>query len=263
MMNEKKPSSINSIFKAFRLIEILSVPNAEYSLTEITKKLDLSIGATQRITNSLICIGYLAKDKKTKKFRLTPKWLSVGFGVLASLEIRKIALPHLKQLYKETGGTVSLVIRDGDEVIYIERLTTQDLLGFNIRAGLRRPMYLNSMGRAILAYLPEDEQNEILKRTITANGNADGSLDEDKLKAELVKIKQSGCAINRVSYSGGAMAVSVPIFNQKGKPIAGINIGLPPNTSEDDEFFLKRLEWLMKTGAAVSSEIGYMDNMDE
>ncbi|MBN1664515.1 MAG: IclR family transcriptional regulator [Deltaproteobacteria bacterium] len=262
-MKVKKPSSINSVFKTFRLIEILSVPNAEYSLTEVTKKLDLSIGATQRITNSLISIGYLSKDKKTKKFRLTPKWLSVGFGILAGLEIRKIALPHLKQLYRETGGTVSFVIRDGDEVVYIERLTTQELLGFNIRAGLKRPMYLNSMGRAILAFLPEEEQDEILKRTVNGNDNANGSLDEVKLKEELRKIRQSGYAVNRVNYSGGATAVSVPIFNQKGKPIAGINIGMPPKSAEDDEYFQKRVDLLMKTGGAISSEIGYMDYMEE
>ncbi|MBN1381029.1 MAG: IclR family transcriptional regulator [Deltaproteobacteria bacterium] len=259
----KKSSSINSVFKTFRLIDILSVPNAEYSLTEITKRLDLSIGAAQRITNSLMQIGYLAKDKKTKKYRLTPKWLSVGFGILAGMEIRKIALPHLKQLYKETGQTVSFVIRDGDEVIYIERLTTQDLIGFNIRTGLKRPMYMNSMGRAILAYLPVDDQAEILKRTISTNGNAKGSLKRDKMEAELKKIKQMGYAINRVSYSGGAMAVSVPIFNQKGKPIAGINIGMPPKTSPEDEHFHKMVEMLMKTGRTISSEIGYMDDMEE
>lgn len=60
------------------------------------------LGSAQRITNSLITIGYLAKDKKTKKFRLTPKWLSIGFGILAGLEIRKIALPHLKH-WRTTG----------------------------------------------------------------------------------------------------------------------------------------------------------------
>ena len=159
-------NSINSLFKAFRVIEIFSEPNYEFNLTEIKNKLKISMGSVQRITNSLIALGYLSKDKKTKKFRLTPKWLPIGFGILAGSEIRKIALPHLKQLYKETGETVSLVVRDGDDVIYLERLITQDLIGFNIRAGLRRPMYPNSMGKAILAFLAEEERNEIIRRTV-------------------------------------------------------------------------------------------------
>ena len=124
-------------------------------------------------------------------------------------------------------------------------------------------MHLNSMGRAMLAFLPEDEQNEILNRAASVTGNRDESLNVEEMKADLMKIKKMGYAVNRVSYSGGALAVSVPIFNQKGRPIAGINIGMPSNTAEDGEYFLKRLDWLMKTGATVSSEIGYMDNMDE
>ena len=64
----KKPSTVNTVFKAFRLIELFVEPNAEFSLTEISRKLDISIGAVQRITNSLMDIGYLAKDAKTKKY---------------------------------------------------------------------------------------------------------------------------------------------------------------------------------------------------
>ena len=258
-----KIPSINSIFKTFRLIEIFSEPNFEYSLTEITKKLKISIGSAQRITNSLITIGYLAKDKKTKKFRLTPKWLPIGFGILAGLEIRKIALPHLKHLYKETGETISLVVRDGDEVIYVERLISQNLIGFNIRAGLRRPMYPNSMGKAILAFLPDDERHEILNRSVFNNGGQKQSLNKKEIIQELNKIKQQGYAVNQVQYSGGALAISVPILNHNGRAIAGINIGTPSNAPPDEKKFKEYVQLLMNTGAAISSEIGYMDYMGE
>jgi IclR family transcriptional regulator, KDG regulon repressor len=258
-----KIPSINSIFKTFRLIEIFTEPNFEYSLTEITKKLKISMGSAQRITNSLITIGYLAKDKKTKKFRLTPKWLPIGFGILAGLEIRRIALPHLKHLYKETGETISLVVRDGDEVIYVERLITQNLIGFNIRAGLRRPMYPNSMGKAILAFLPDDERNEILNRAVFNNGGQKQSLNKKEIIQELNKIKQQGYAVNRVQYSGGALAISVPILNHKGRAIAGINIGTPSNAPPDKKKFKEYVQLLMNTGEAISSEIGYIDYMGE
>ena len=119
-------------------------PNFEYSLTQITKKLKISIGSAQRITNSLITIGYLAKDKKTKKFRLTPKWLPIGFGI-----------------------------------------------------------------------------------------------------------------------RGGALAISVPILNHNGRAIAGINIGTPSNAPPDEKKFKEYVQLLMNTGAAISSEIGYMDYMGE
>jgi IclR family KDG regulon transcriptional repressor len=263
MNKSSSNNSINSIFKTFRLIEVFSEPNYEFNLTEIKNKLKISMGSVQRITNSLVSMGYLAKDKKTKKFRLTPKWLPIGFGILAGSEIRKIALPHLKQLYKETGETVSLVVRDGDDVIYLERLITQDLIGFNIRAGLRRPMYPNSMGKAILAFLPEEERDEIINRTVRANKTTQELFNEQEIKQELIQIKQRGYAINQVQYSGGALAISVPILNHRGKAIAGINIGSPANNPPDDNKFKNFVQLLINTGKAISSEIGYMDYLGE
>jgi len=257
----KNPTSINSIFKAFRLIELYQEPNAEFTLTELTKKVNLSIGAAQRITNSLIILGYLAKDKKTKKYRLTPKWLPIGFNVLASLEIRKLALPHLKQLYKQTGATVSLAVRHGDDVIYLERLITQDLIGFNIRAGLKRPMYPNSMGKAILAFMAEEERDEIIGRSVFKNKEAMDSGEKDGIIKELDQIKEQGYAVNKVQYSGGALAISVPILNHKGVPIAGINIGTPADHPPDKKKFNEYVQLLIRTGRAISSEIGYMDYM--
>jgi DNA-binding IclR family transcriptional regulator len=258
----KQPSSINSIFKTFRLVEIFHEPNFEYSLTEISKKVNITIGSAQRITNSLIAIGYLVKDKKTKKFRLTPKWLPIGFGVLAGLEIRNAALPHLKRLYKETGETVSLVLRDGDEVIYIERLITPDLLGMTVRVGIRRPMYPNSMGKAILAFLPDDEKNAILER-LALNNKGKESFNEAEIKLELDKIKRQGYAINKVQSSGGALAISVPILNYKGKAFAGINIGMSSNSPPDNKKFKEFVQLLMNTGRAISAAIGYRDFLEE
>ena len=263
MKNTPSNNSINSIFKAFRLIELFREPNYEFTLSEISNKLKISMGSVQRITNSLIKIGYLVKDKKTKKYRLTPKWLPIGFGILAGLEIRKVALPHMKQLYRETGETISLVIRDGDDVIYVERLITQDLIGFNIRAGLRRPMYPNSMGKAILAFLSADEQEEILNRICFDTGDREQPFNKKDITSELNRIKQQGYALNQVRTSVGALAISVPILNHKGFPIGGINIGTPSNNPLDENKFQKYVQLLMTAGRTISSEIGYFDYREE
>jgi len=258
-----KSTSINSVFKTFRLIESLREPNSEYSLTEITKKLDLSIGSAQRITNSLIVLGYLDKDKKTKKYRLTPKWLPIGFGVVASSEIRRIALPYLKNLYNETGESISLVIREKDEVIYLDRLIARDLIRFNIRAGLRMPLYSNSMGKAILAFLPDDERDGILQRTVLDNKSSLEAFNEFAIKQELDEIKQRGYVVHRVQLSGGALAIAAPILNPKGIPIAGFNIGMPPDTSMADDKFKRNAQLLLRTAGDISSEIGFLGHMEE
>jgi DNA-binding IclR family transcriptional regulator len=258
-----KSTSINSVFKTFRLIESLQEPNSAYSLTEITKKLHLSIGSAQRITNSLIALGYLSKNKKTKKYRLTPKWLPIGFGVVASSEIRRIALPYLKQLYKETGESISLVIRDKDEVLYLDRLIAPDLVRFNIRAGLRMPMVSNSMGKAILAFLPSDEREEIIRRAILNNNATQEPVDEAEIRHELDIIRLRGYVVHRVQLTGGALSIAAPVVNQKGMAIAGFNIGMPPDTPMSDSIFDKNVQLLLRTANDISSEIGYLGYMEE
>ncbi len=253
-----KPPTINSIIKTFHLIESLREPHSEYTITEFSKKLNLSVGSVQRITNTLILLGYLFKSKRTKKYRLTPKWLPIGFGVLASLEIRRIALPHLKQLYKDSEGTACLGLRDGDEVIYIERLLTPHLIGFNIRPGLRRPLYPNSMGKAILAFLPDDQQIKALNRILSAKRSANESFDKNEIIKELKQTKQRGFAINRVQYSGGALAIAAPVFDHQGQVIAAINIGMPPNTTPNNKKFKTNAQLLVRAGEAISSELGYV-----
>ena len=237
----------------FLLIESLREPHSEYTITEFSRKLNLSVGSVQRITNTLISLGYLVKSKRTKKYRLTPKWLPVGFGVLAALEIRRIALPHLKQLYKDSEGTACLALRDGDEVIYIERLLTPHLIGFNIRPGLRRPLYPNSMGKAILAFLPDDQQIEVLNRILSEYTFANKSFDKAKIIKELNQTKQRGFAINRVQYSGGALAIAAPVFNHQGKVI-GLEI---ENASETFKIPKKWLSDLKRIKLATIMREGY------
>jgi DNA-binding IclR family transcriptional regulator len=258
MCKKKNVPTINVVFKTFRLIELLCEPTSEYSMTEFSKELDMSVGSIQRITNSLISLGYLAKDPKTKKYRLTKRWLPIGFSILAGLEIRKIALPHLKQLYKETSQTVSLALRDDSEVIYVERLLTPHLIGFNIRPGLKRPMYPNSIGRAILAFLPKQEKDKLIDRTIEMSKSTQKPLDRSEIEAKLAQIKQAGYTVHRVQFSGGALAVAVPIFDHLGAPIAGINIGMPPNIAPDNDIFQTNIQLLKKAGEAISSELGFV-----
>ena len=102
----KNVPTINVIFKTFRLVELLCEPNSEYSMTEFSKELNMSVGSVQRITNSLVSLGYLSKNPKTKKYKLTHRWLPVGFSILASLEIRKTALQTPLPMLPNCGRSV-------------------------------------------------------------------------------------------------------------------------------------------------------------
>jgi len=208
-------------------------------------------------------LGYLEKNQKTKKYRLSSKWLSIGYAFLNHFEFRKIALPHLKKLYEETSRTINLAINDDNEVLYIERISTSPLIAINIRPGLRRPLYPNAMGKAILAFLSDDERKAILTRIVSKMRIGKVKIERNRIERELAKIREVGHSESRITIGCEAIVAAVPIFNREGKAFGAMNIVLPINNDLNKKEFKRYTSLLMETGNHISSVLGYMENMNE
>lgn len=247
---------LNTVVKTFRVLEFLSESESTYTLTKLAKILKISMGTAQRITNTLIQLKYLSKDPETKTFRLTSKWLRIGFSVLQDLNLRKIAFPHLKKLNEETNETVSLGLIDNDEVIFIERIATKHLITTNISLGMRRPIHANSIGKAILAFQDEDQIKERLNRIQFTKYTNKTIVDKDKFYAELKKIKKNGYSINDGEIEKGIFAIGVPILNNNGVAIAGINLVIPKVRFSKPIVYEKYLPVIIEKGILISKEIG-------
>jgi IclR family pca regulon transcriptional regulator len=116
---------------------------------------------------ALARLGYLDQDSDSKRYRLGSKVLDLGFSAINSMDLREISAPHLRQLSDETQRTVNLAILDGTDVVYIERCRTtgpgQPELDLNLDVGARLPAYCTAMGKAILAFVPEELLEEIIE----------------------------------------------------------------------------------------------------
>ena len=146
-----------------RGLAILSSFHANRSLigvSELSRGLDLSRSTAHRYVTTLAKLGYLQQDPESKRYRLGPKVLDLGFSALNSMDLLEISAPYLRQLSDETQHTVNLAILDGIEVVYIERCRTtrpgQQDIDLNLHVGARLPAYCTAMGKAILAFLPEE-----------------------------------------------------------------------------------------------------------
>ena len=146
-----------------RGLAILSSFNSDRPLigvSELSRDLELSRSTAHRYVATLAKLGYLQQDPDSKRYRLGPKVLDLGFSAINSMDLREISAPHLRQLSDETGYTVNLAILDGIDVVYIERCRTarpgQREIDLNLHVGARLPAYCTAMGKAILAFIPED-----------------------------------------------------------------------------------------------------------
>ena len=129
-------------------------------VSEIGRALDLSRSTAHRYVATLAALGYLQQDRESKRYRLGPRVLDLGFSAINSMDVREISAPHLQQLSDETGHTVNMAILDGGDIVYIERCRAsrpgQREIDLNLHIGARLPAYCTAMGKAMLAFLPDD-----------------------------------------------------------------------------------------------------------
>ena len=127
--------------------------------SELAREIGLSRSTAHRYVASLAMLGYLQQDPLTRKYRLGPRVLDLGFSAINSMEIREISAPHLQQLSDETGHTVNMAILDAEDIVYVERCRSsrqgQREIDLNLHVGSRLPAYCTSMGKVLLAFLPE------------------------------------------------------------------------------------------------------------
>jgi len=217
----------------------------------------LSKSTIQRLTYTLQHLGYLDRDRETKKFRLGPKTLSLGLSVMRNLDLRKVASPYLEAASKEIGETVNLAILDGTEIVYVERIKTQQILNINLQVGSRLHAYCTSMGKAMLAFLPESRLKEILEKADMVALTPYTITRKEDLKKELQKVRARGFAMNNEELSIGLRSVAAPVRNFTGEVIAAVNIAVP-----SIRVSLRRLETdlakkVIETANKISYTLGY------
>ena len=257
----KAPSTLSTVGKAFRLLELIGGSKSGYTLTELVKKLNISMGAAQRLTHTLLALKYLYREPKTKTLRLTPKIFLFGFAFLSQSEIREIARPFMRQLNEDLDEIVNLgVMLNDEEVVYIERIdkTSGVKLTTTLRVGSRRPVHANAIGKVILAFLPESEQRRILDHLYSAEYPGKTFCRKYEFLKQLRKIRLHGYSANKSELFQDILALAVPILNHQSLPVAGINIVLPRMTPQN-QVKRKYLPLLIETGKKISMALGNVE----
>ena len=166
--SEGSTSTSQSLERGLAILSSFNSDRPLIGVSELSRDLDLSRSTAHRYIATLAQLGYLQQDPDSKRYRLGPRVLDLGFSAINSMDLREISAPHLRQLSDETGYTVNLAILDDVDVVYIERCRTarpgQRDIDLNLHVGARLPAYCTAMGKAILAFLPEDRLAEIMEQ---------------------------------------------------------------------------------------------------
>ena len=230
-------------------------------VSELSRGLELSRSTVHRYVATLAKLGYLQQDLDSKRYRLGPKVLDLGFSALSSMDLLEISAPHLRQLSDETQRTVNLAILDGTDVVYIERCRAarpgQREIDLNLHVGARLPAYCTAMGKAILAFVPEERLEEIIERIDFVPRGPNTLTDPKAFREELVKIRASGIAINDEELAYGLRSIAAPIYSQSGDVLAALNLAIHRTIVSMEELVERFAPAVIQTANDISLSMGH------
>ena len=234
---------------------------ATLGVSELSRALGLSRSTTYRYVATLTSLGYLRQDADSRRYRLGPRVLDLGFAALNSMGIRELSVPHLQRLSDETGFTVNMAILDGVDVVYIERCRTsrsgQREIDLNLHVGSRLPAYCTALGKALLAHLPKPGLDELLGRMELVARGPNTITRKAALRAELARIRESGVAVNNEELAYGLRSVAAPVRDRSGEVTAALNLAVHRTMLSTEDLVERYAPSVQRTAAAISAELGY------
>src|SRR4051812_29540709 len=244
--------TIQVIQRMFALIDVLASREEAISLKEISEKTGLHPSTTHRILNDL-ATGRFVDRPEAGSYRLGMRLLELGNLVKARLNVRDAALTPMRELHKEIQQPVNLSVRQGDEIVYVERAYSERSGMQVVRAiGGRAPLHLTSTGKLFLAVDDPQRVRAYATRTGLAGHTKNSITQLPVLERELAKARQYGIARDNEELELGVRCMAAGIHDDQGKLIAGLSISAPADRLQD-----AWLVDLMNTAKKISSAPGY------
>jgi IclR family pca regulon transcriptional regulator len=254
---ERPRYHVEALARGLAVLTLFTPEEPWLSQTEIARRTGLSPATTVRFVTTLKKLGYLEQSPETRKYRPALAVLNLGYAALASLDVRELAAPILQRLSASTQETASMAVLAGTEIVWIERADTKDLVTTRVQVGSRLPAYATSMGKVLLAFLPEEQRDRLIAqmelvplgpKTITSAG---------RLREELERIRAAGYAVQDEELAAGSRNVAAPVFDRASEAIAAINISAPPTRVPLRDAHGRLRRAVMEAAGEVSALLGF------
>ena len=244
--------SVQVIERMFTLIDVLAGRDEAVALKEISEKAGLHPSTAHRILNDL-AVGRFVDRPQAGHYRLGMRLLELGNLVKGRLNVRDAALAPMRELHEFTQQPVNLSVRQGDEIIYLERAYSERSGMQVVRAiGGRAPLHLTSVGKLFLAADDPQRISAYAART-GLQGHTPNSITQLRdLERELSRVRQSGYASDNEELELGVRCMAAGIYDDQNRLIAGLSISAPSGRLEDN--WLPRLK---ETAHRISESLGH------
>jgi IclR family pca regulon transcriptional regulator len=250
---DREPHHVQSLRRGLSVIRAFDAHHSELTLSEVARICDLTRAAARRFLLTLVDLGYMRTDGRL--FSLTPRVLELGYAFLSSLTLPEVAEPHLERLVAEVHESSSLSVLDGDDIVYVARVPTSRIMTVAINVGTRFPAYATSMGRVLLASLPDPELRAYLDRVRLDRLTSHTVPTPAALRSELARIRAEGYAIVDQELEDGLRAVAAPIRDRTGRVVGAVNISVQAARASLEAMRRNLLPPLLATTALIDADL--------
>jgi IclR family transcriptional regulator, pca regulon regulatory protein len=218
------PNFVLSLARGLEVIETFEGHTEGQSVADISRRTGLSRAAVRRLMITLEQLGYA--EYTGRVYRLKTRVLKLGFSYLTSTSLATIAQPILEQVTEAVHESSSLSVLDEDQIVYLARSSAKRVMSVGLSVGSRLPAYCTSMGRVLLAALPDEELAAYIDRVDLRALTPKTVTDKGLLYETIRRVQVQGFALADEELELGLRSIAVPVRNRHNRVVAAINIGV-------------------------------------
>lgn len=245
---------VQSLARGLAVIRAFDAEHPRMSLADLARATELTRATARRFLLTLEELGYVRSDGR--EYELTPRVLELGFSYLSSLSLPELVQPHLERLSAAVDESSSASVLDGDEIVYVARVPTRRIMRVGITIGTRFPATATSMGRALLAGLPDAELRALLDRWQPSAYTDRTITDRAVLEAELTRVRKQGWSMVDEELELGLRSLAVPL-HRDGEVVAAINVSTPAGRRSAAESKRMLLPPLLEAASAIDADLAH------
>jgi IclR family pca regulon transcriptional regulator len=223
------------------------------TLSEVAKVTGLTRAAARRFLLTLQRLGYVTADDR--EFSLAPRTLELGYAYLSSTPFWELAQPHMETLVDRLHESSSISVLDGDEIVYVSRMPTKRIMTVSLSVGSRLPAYPTSMGRVLLAGLPDGALDAYLGRVELVPLTTRTITDPVAMRRVLLEVREQGFALVDQELEDGVRSVAAPLRDARGRVVGALNVSAHAARTTLDRLRREFVPTLLETTEAINAAL--------
>jgi IclR family pca regulon transcriptional regulator len=256
----REPRYSQSLERGLAILACFTPERPVLGIADIADDLGMSRSTTHRYVITLVALGYLEQGA-SRKYRLGLKVTDLGMAALNSTGLREHAHEYLEELRQRTSYTTNLAVLDGTEILYVDRARSfrrgQSKIDLGLHPGSRLPAYCTAMGKLLLAYLPENEQAELITEMKLTKQGPNTITSKKALLTELDEIQSEGFAVNDEELAPELHSIAAPARNEAREVVAAVNLAAHTSMISLSELVDALSPHLVSTADRISARLGY------